>query len=90
VEGGEKGDPQQAKQFIKKARAIDRSNVYLNYIAAVVDTIGSQPADAVKELTIALEKGFSLSDVEVEPEFGPLQSRPDYQSMLKRSAAKKR
>jgi eukaryotic-like serine/threonine-protein kinase len=85
-----KGDPQQARQFIKKARAIDRSNVYLGYIAAVVDTIDNHPADAVKELTMALEKGFSPRDVEMDPEFGPLQSRPDFQSMLKRSTAKTR
>jgi serine/threonine-protein kinase len=84
-----KGDPQQAKQFIKKARAIDRSNVYLGYIAAVVDTIDNHPADAVAELTAALEKGFSPRDVEMDPEFGPLQSRSDFQSMLKRSAGKK-
>lgn len=85
-----KGDPQQAKEFVRKARAMDRSNVYLIYIAAVVDTINNQPADAVKELTMALEKGFSPKDVPVDPEFGPLQSRPDFQSMLKRFAPKKR
>jgi len=84
-----KGDPQQANDFVKKARAIDRSNVYLIYIAAVVDTIATQPADAVKELTMALEKGFSPADVTVEPEFAPLESRPDFQSMMKRFAAKK-
>jgi eukaryotic-like serine/threonine-protein kinase len=85
-----KGDPQQAKEFVKKARAIDRSNVYLIYIAAVVDTINNQPADAVKELTAALEKGFSPGDVAVDPEFGPLQSRADFQSMMKRFTSKKR
>jgi tetratricopeptide (TPR) repeat protein/TolB-like protein len=85
-----KGDPQQAREFVKKARAIDRSDVYLIYIAAVVDTINNQPADAVKELTMALEKGYSARDVAVDPEFGPLQSRADFQSMMKRLAAKKR
>jgi eukaryotic-like serine/threonine-protein kinase len=84
-----KGDPQKAKSFIQKARAIDHSDVYLIYIAAVVDTIGNQPADAVKELTMALEKGFSPGDVTVEPEFTPLQSRPDFQLMMKRFTSKK-
>jgi serine/threonine protein kinase/tetratricopeptide (TPR) repeat protein len=84
-----KGDAQQAKDFVKKARAIDHSNVYLIYIAAVVDTIGGQPAEAVKDLTMALDKGFSPADVAVEPEFAPLESRPDFQSMMKRFAAKK-
>ena len=85
-----KGDPQQAKDFIKKARAIDRSNVYLIYIAAVVDTIDNHPEEAVKELTAALEKGFSPSDVELEPEFLTLAARPDFQAMMKRFTSKKR
>jgi serine/threonine protein kinase/tetratricopeptide (TPR) repeat protein len=85
-----RGDPQQAKVFIKKARALDRSNVYLIYIEALVDTIDNRPEDAVKELTVALEKGFSPGDVEVEPEFAPIRSRPDFQAMMKRFAAKKR
>jgi len=85
-----KGDLSQAKEFIKKARAMDRSNVNLIYIAAVVDTINNQPADAVKELTAALEKGYSLKNLTADPEFGTLQSRSDFQSMMNRFAAKKR
>ena len=84
------GNPEQGKEWVKKARAIDQSDVYLVYIAAVVDTIGNRPADAVKELNAALEKGFSVSDVEVEPEFASLASRPDFQALLKRYSATKR
>jgi serine/threonine protein kinase/tetratricopeptide (TPR) repeat protein len=84
-----KGDPRQAKDFIKKARAIDHQDVYLIYISAVVDTIDNHPAEAVKELTEALEKGFSASDVELEPEFLALTSRPDYQAMMKRFTSKR-
>jgi Flp pilus assembly protein TadD len=85
-----KGDPQQAKEFVSKARAIDRSNVYLMYIAAVVDTINNQPSDAVKELTGALEKGYSPVDVAADPEFSSLQARGDFHLMMKRFAPKKR
>jgi tetratricopeptide (TPR) repeat protein len=84
------GDLEQAKVFIKKARALDRSNVYLIYASAVVDTINNEPADAVKKLTVALEKGFSPKDVEVEPEFIPLRSRADFQSMMNRFTTNKR
>ena len=84
-----KGDPGQAKEFIKKARAIDHSDIYLIYIAAVVDTIDNRPDEAVKELTAALEKGFSPSDVEMEPEFLTLATRPDFQAMMKRFNSKK-
>jgi tetratricopeptide (TPR) repeat protein len=85
-----KGDPQQAKEFVSKARAIDRSNVYLMYIAAVVDTINNQPTDAVKELTGALEKGYSPVDVAADPEFGSLEDRGDFRLMMKRFTPKKR
>jgi serine/threonine protein kinase/tetratricopeptide (TPR) repeat protein len=85
-----KGEPRQAADFVKKARAIDRQDVYLIYIAAVVDTIAGKQADAVKELNTALEKGFSVNDVEVEPEFAPLTSRSDYQALIKKFSQKKR
>jgi serine/threonine protein kinase/tetratricopeptide (TPR) repeat protein len=84
------GNPQQAKEFVSKARAIDRSSVYLMYIAAVVDTINNRPADAVKELTGALQKGYSPVDVAADPEFASLQSRADFQLMMKQFASKKR
>jgi hypothetical protein len=54
-----------------------------------VETIDNQPADAVKDLTEALEKGFSPKDIAAEPEFDPLLARADFQSMMKRFAAKK-
>ena len=84
-----KGDPQQAKVFVAKARAIEPSDIYLMYTAAVVDTINNQPADAVKELQGAMERGYSFVNVAADPEFGPLQSRPDFQAMLKRFSGKK-
>lgn len=85
-----KGDPEQAKDFIKRARAIDKSNLDLIYSAAVVDTIAGQPADALKELRIALQKGYSAQGLANDPEFGSLQSRSDFQSLLKEFAAKKK
>lgn len=84
-----KGDPQQAQEYVNKARAIDRQDVYLIYIGAVVDTIAGRQQDALKDLSTALEKGFSVSDVEVEPEFAPLASRADYQSLLRRYSKKR-
>jgi hypothetical protein len=83
-----KGDPQQAKDFVKRARAIDTSDAYLIYISAVVKTIGNEPADAVKDLGLALQKGFSVKDAGIEPEFAPLQSRPDYQALIKKYESK--
>jgi len=79
-----KGDTEQAEEFVKRARAINQADAYLIYISAIVDTIGNQPAAAVKDLGLALQKGYSATDAAAEPEFAPLRSRPDFQALLKR------
>jgi len=73
----------QAKEFIKRSRAIDPSDVYSLYISAVVDTIGNDPKSAIASLRAALQKGFPLRELEAEPEFAPLLLAPDYQNMVK-------
>jgi hypothetical protein len=78
-----KGDGAQAKEFIKRSRAIDPSDVYSIYISAVVDTIGNDPKSAIASLRAALQKGFPLRELEAEPEFAPLLLAPDYQNMVK-------
>ena len=83
-----KGDLESARESIKKARSLDRSSVYLIYAAAVVDTIDSKPADAVKELKNAVAKGFSPQDIATDPEFAPLRDRPDFQAIISKSAPK--
>jgi tetratricopeptide (TPR) repeat protein len=85
---GKKGDTIQAKEFIKRARGIDPSDVYSLYISAVVDTIANEPKPAIATLRTALQKGFSVGDVESEPEFAPLRLSPDYQAMIKQFAPK--
>ena len=85
-----KGDNAQAHEFIKRARAIDPSDVYSLYISAVVDTIANDPKPAIAALRTALQKGFPLGDLEAEPEFAPLRLSPDYQAMIKEFSAKSR
>jgi eukaryotic-like serine/threonine-protein kinase len=83
-----KGDTQQADVFVKRARAINPADASLIYTSAVVKTLGNQPAEAVKELGLALQKGYPFKDAAAEPEFAPLQSRPDYQALMKKFASK--
>jgi len=82
------GDVQQGKDFVKRARAIDGSDAYLIYVSAIVKTIANEPADAVKDLGLALQKGFSVKDASVEPEFAPLLARPDFQALVKKYEGK--
>jgi serine/threonine protein kinase/tetratricopeptide (TPR) repeat protein len=83
-----KGDTAQGKEFIKRARSIDPSDVYSLYISAVVETIANEPKPAIATLRTALQKGFSVGDVESEPEFAPLRLSPDYQTMIKEFSQK--
>jgi serine/threonine protein kinase/tetratricopeptide (TPR) repeat protein/TolB-like protein len=83
-----KGDAAQAKEFIKRARTIDPSDVYSLYISAVVDTIANDPKSAIVSLRAALQKGFSVGDIESEPEFAPLRLAPEYQAMIKEFSQK--
>jgi serine/threonine protein kinase/tetratricopeptide (TPR) repeat protein len=84
-----KGDTTQAREFIKRARAIDPSDVYALYISAVVDTIANDPRSAIATLRTALQKGFSVGDLESEPEFAPLRLSSDYQALVKEFLAKR-
>jgi serine/threonine protein kinase/tetratricopeptide (TPR) repeat protein len=83
-----KGDSTKAKEFINRARSIDPSDVYSLYISAVVDTIANEPKPAIASLRTALQKGFSVGEVESEPEFAPLRLAPEYQAMIKEFSAK--
>ncbi|HET9802404.1 MAG TPA: tetratricopeptide repeat protein, partial [Candidatus Acidoferrum sp.] len=84
-----KGEAAMAQDFIRRARAIDPSDIYLIYTVAVVETNASNPAAAVEALRSALQKGFATADIESDPEFSPLRGRPEYQSLMKEFAPKK-
>ncbi len=75
--------------FIKRARTVDRSDVYLIYTAAVVATIGNDQKTAFDSLRSALQKGLATADMEADPEFTPLHGKPEYQMLLKEFAPKK-
>jgi serine/threonine protein kinase/tetratricopeptide (TPR) repeat protein len=85
-----KGDTQQADVFVKRARAINPADASLIYTSAVVKMLGNQQAEAVKELGLALQKGYPVKDAAEEPEFAALHSRPDYQALMKRYEGKKK
>ena len=85
-----KGEPQQAQEFVKRARGINPADANLIYISAVVKTLANLPADAVKDLGLALQKGYPAGDAADDPEFDSLHSRPDYQALMKRYESKRK
>jgi tetratricopeptide (TPR) repeat protein len=85
-----KGDVAQANDFIKRARAIDPSDVYLIYTSAIVATIGHDQKVAFDSLHSALQKGYATDDMEADPEFNALRGKPEYEALMKEFAPKKK
>jgi eukaryotic-like serine/threonine-protein kinase len=81
-----KGDPKRGMDFIRRARAIDKSDVELIYIQAVIQNLSNQQAEALGTLREALSKGYPLGEAEGDPELANLQSRPEFKSMEKEFA----
>lgn len=84
-----KGDLAQANDFIKRARTIDPSDVYLIYTSAIVAAIANDQKAAFDSLRSALQKGYATDDMEADPEFNALRGKPEYQALMKEFAPKK-
>jgi hypothetical protein len=81
-----KGDPKRGMDFITRARTIDKSDVELIYIQAVIENLANQQGDALSTLHEALSKGYPVGEAEDDPELANLQNRPEFKSMQKEFA----
>jgi len=77
-----KGDAVHAGEFIRRARAINSSDVGMIYDETVVYTLTGRQAEAFKSLREALEKGYSLREAQNDPELASLQGRPEFQKLV--------
>jgi tetratricopeptide (TPR) repeat protein/TolB-like protein len=78
-----KGDPARGMEFIQRARAIDKKDVALIYIQAVVESLSNHPADALRTLREAFSKGYPTREAQIDPQLDSLQSGPEFQAMIK-------
>jgi len=83
-----KGDVGQAMEFVQRARGLDSSSVQLMVTSAIVNTLGNRPETAIADLKKALQHGYTVDSLQVEPEFEPLRQRPDYQALVKQFTPK--
>jgi eukaryotic-like serine/threonine-protein kinase len=83
------GDAQQADTFIKKARAIDKSNVGYIYEEAQIYSLLGKPKEALKALQESLEKHYPAEAVAAEPNFRSLRNNPEFNELLKKYSSKK-
>jgi eukaryotic-like serine/threonine-protein kinase len=83
-----KGDSAQAIQFIRRARAIDPNNVEFIYDEAQVQALANNPAEAIKSLKEAFQKGYSVEEARNDPELKSLEGRPEFEKLLKEFSGK--
>jgi len=77
-----KGDATQAADFIRRARAINPTDVGMIYDEAVVDTLSGRNEEALKMLREALQKGYSVKEVQADPELTGLQAHPGFAKLI--------
>ena len=78
-----KGDPTEALALIRRARSIDGNNVEFIHNQGVVEAIAGHPAEALKSLRKAFEKGYPTDDAENDPELKDLRARPEFVKLVK-------
>ena len=78
-----KGEPDRGMDFIRRARAIDSKDVELTFTQATVEALANKPADSLRTLREALQKGYPVREVESDPDFASLQNNKDFQALLK-------
>jgi eukaryotic-like serine/threonine-protein kinase len=83
------GDAQQADTFIKKARAIDKSNVGYIYEEAQIYSLLGRPKEGLKALQESLEKHYPAEAVAPDPNVDNLRSSPEFNDLIKKYSAKK-
>jgi len=83
-----KGQPDKGMEFIRRARAIDRDNIDLIYMQALVENLANHPADALRDLQEALSKGYSVKDAQADPELDNLKNRPEFAALVAKFGAK--
>jgi len=79
----EKGDLNRGLEFTRRARAIDNKDVQIIINQATVENLANNPSEAIRSLREALSKGCAVKDVMDNREFENLQSRPDFQALMK-------
>jgi len=76
------GQPAEAEQFISRALAAAPTNSDTLFTSALVYEIIGQRDRALKALDQAVQAGFSLDEIEKEPELRKLHDDPKYQRWL--------
>ena len=85
-----KGDAARGAKFLKDARAIDRTNVYLMYNQAIGYALANRPSEAFDSLREAFVAGYQVPMASHDPDLKALRSDPRFDELLKQFSQKSR
>ena len=77
-----KGDGPQAEQYIRQARTIDPSDLQLLSDEIEIYSLNDKPADALKSLREAFQKGYSPEEAQNDPELAKIKNLPEFQKLV--------
>ena len=83
-----KGDSKHASEFIRHARSIEPEDISLLYAQAVVDCLAGRTAESLSALGDALQKGYSLEEIENDPELNDLRKLPEFGQLVNKFTKK--
>ena len=83
-----KGDLNKARDFIARARLIDKDSSELIYNEAVIDALDGKQAKALENLRTAFQKGYPPEEAEKDPELTSLRASTEFQKLIKDFARK--
>jgi tetratricopeptide (TPR) repeat protein/TolB-like protein len=74
---------QQARDFIRQARAINPSENSLMYEEATIHALAGRTSEALASLGLALKNGYSWKEASRDPELKALRGLPEFESLTK-------
>jgi serine/threonine protein kinase/tetratricopeptide (TPR) repeat protein len=77
-----KGDSLRGVEMIRRARAIQPSDIDLTYAEAEVYSLAGRSAEALKSLRVALAKGYPIRTAKSDPELDRIQRVPEFAQLV--------
>jgi tetratricopeptide (TPR) repeat protein len=84
------GKAQEAENFSRRARAIDKNNVSYVYDQARIQAVLGQTSQALRTLQKALDQQFPCEYAQGDPDLEGLRTTPEFQAMMKKCSVAKR
>lgn len=78
------GDESNATEFVKRARAVNRTDPGLIYAEAVVNSLVGRRREALDSLEEAFRGGYSPREAENDPELAPIAASPEFRALARK------